>query len=1239
MTEFNLFGNATDGEIRVAYISTERGLVDNVTVCEANDYAKLNPGTQFIFRTREYTKYMNINGVNKLTPDDLMPKKECEGIEMTKECGPPQVFFTGGGGVGIKGNPIIGQDGAVLAIDLVSGGFGFQNEPNVEVKDNCGIGAGGNFKAELGEIAEQWEYYDLEEDFEEYEICEGATDTGVFGNRYGINGENLGVWEPKLYANFKQDPLRKEIKKYQDFLAQGTNPWWTTRKDAPLSMTGERGTTRRVYNVDHSEWSEFMNKHAISPKPKSNVSGSDFAGIPYSFVWEENFPYDGEYVFRGAKDNKAEFYLDGVFVSNLDGFKGALNPIKKTIKAGNHQIRIDLINAPVKVKVKEQQSTEIETQVAGVDFVKKAKGYYMIVGGNEDVEVSLQLYYKDNPNTAGTAITKITIPNTDGDALVLEREKDGSSWKHKGSVSSKSVFKKNELGYGPIQFEGNVKDPILQKKNNAYGPNSPKYGELKFIDNHGDDTNGRLSIVSAKNLQENRVKELTPTKSTETKEIEISNVFNTVDYIDKANRPLWRTNVYNRGGFINEYGICPFDTMVQLEDNPYSGTHTITWNNVNFPIDGNYDIAVQVDDNVTITIEGKGKTEVIKKRGFAGDSDKSTGKSTYIRNFLKGNYTITAELEQIPGGKFGFSGIKGINPMALAINIQTVFTEKEVISAKSWNENPMGIALTIDAPEPPIPQEKIPEAPGRCPRNPMWTTRHPNADKRWYPVRFEGWSPFFNRYALSPVAPRNDVSSDGGGSVFTNFWQQEIPYNGWYKLIAEVDDIARIYVNGDLKLDLSRRTDKIKGEKKFFLSKGTTEIKVEVENYKFETFKMIDKKIFNTSDWAVNQKEKDGIKYEGPELATYLGGELGPALTPKWDFEEDKVIDDEFYREGFMGTSWTSTWENVEFPEDGQYQIKCLVDDTLSVKLDGQEIATAVIGENLIPGQNYRISPVKTVTFNATKGKRTLSATYTNIPGDETSTFYTNPVHFSFVITRKVNVGTGITKSWLDNPIGLSAVLVPPPCPKRISGKGTITNVIVDDPGNGFPRPHGAGYPVGLGLSAINIKDAGINYNCAVDNIRIEPNNGSKLSLVCDNFGRISNVVVDEPGLGFTEWPQIIIDSDTGVNFEATPVFGIIRDPIVADPDKLIQVTDLAGIKQTGYYQGRPYYGAVFYKDNVRYAGWYETPGQLVQIYDTMQESIDAEVTTPPSAILKQGSDVSSNDPKLNLPGTPENLT
>ena len=100
-----------------------------------------------------------------------------------------------------------------------------------------------------------------------------------------------------------------------------------------------------------------------------------------------------------------------------------------------------------------------------------------------------------------------------------------------------------------------------------------------------------------------------------------------------------------------------------------------------------------------------------------------------------------------------------------------------------------------------------------------------------------------------------------------------------------------------------------------------------------------------------------------------------------------------------------------------------------------------------------------------------------------------------------------------------------------------------------------------------------------------------------------------------------------------------VLDPIGVDPNRLIQVTDLPGLKQTGYYDGKPYYGAVFYEDGIRYAGYYDTPGQKVQIYDTMQESIDAQVTTPPSAIQRQGTDINSNDPRLNIPGTPDNLT
>ena len=179
---------------------------------------------------------------------------------------------------------------------------------------------------------------------------------------------------------------------------------------------------------------------------------------------------------------------------------------------------------------------------------------------------------------------------------------------------------------------------------------------------------------------------------------------------------------------------------------------------------------------------------------------------------------------------------------------------------------------------------------------------------------------------------------------------------------------------------------------------------------------------------------------------------------------------------------------------------------------------------------------------------------------------------------------------------------------------------------------------ISLRLKNVVVEDPGINYSCGIDKIKITPDNGAVLNYECDTFGRIVNVKVLNPGLGFTKYPEITLPSDTGINATFRPQFEVVRDPIVTEPQKLIQVTDLVGLKQTGYVEGRPYYGAVFYKDGVRYAGFYETPGQLVQVYDTLKESIDSQVTTRPSAIQRQGTDVTSNDPRLNIPGTPENL-
>ena len=166
----------------------------------------------------------------------------------------------------------------------------------------------------------------------------------------------------------------------------------------------------------------------------------------------------------------------------------------------------------------------------------------------------------------------------------------------------------------------------------------------------------RLDLLNLPILKEVTIQSPDPSKSAGVSGgIKVQKVFNTVDWMGKANRQLWRTNVVNRGGFINSAGVCPFDTNIELDTNPYAGTHGITWRNVNFPIDGNYIIKVAVDDNVNLRFHGSSGDISIRKEGFINnDGSLPTGTSTYTKFFKKGMYTLDADLEQIPGGRFGF---------------------------------------------------------------------------------------------------------------------------------------------------------------------------------------------------------------------------------------------------------------------------------------------------------------------------------------------------------------------------------------------------------------------------------------------------------------------------------------------------------------------------------------------------------------------------------------------------------
>ena len=317
-----------------------------------NKYAFKNPGTVFILQTRDSTRYLNINEVNNLTPEDVLPSNTsgegtCNGIvglspriidppggtnnprgggplvdgtnvppggasnngdprsflprgpvnppttpsgpgdgtptspnigpqpsgiknpeQQSVSDGSPIVVISGSGGVGAKAIPVIGNDGGVLDIKLIHGGFGYKTPPRVSVIDPNRRGSGVVASSEIGvSTSPTLLTYTEEDDFEIYNFdpANGNPDLSGYGERRGVNGESLGEWDPNLYASLAKDPIGIEIARYQAFLREFKNPWWSTRKEIPLSVAFGDKKDRVVHEVVHHEWDDDPRPQPTSP--------------------------------------------------------------------------------------------------------------------------------------------------------------------------------------------------------------------------------------------------------------------------------------------------------------------------------------------------------------------------------------------------------------------------------------------------------------------------------------------------------------------------------------------------------------------------------------------------------------------------------------------------------------------------------------------------------------------------------------------------------------------------------------------------------------------------------------------------------------------------------------------------------------------------------------------------------------------------------------------------------------
>ena len=120
-----------------------------------------------------------------------------------------------------------------------------------------------------------------------------------------------------------------------------------------------------------------------------------------------------------------------------------------------------------------------------------------------------------------------------------------------------------------------------------------------------------------------------------------------------------------------------------------------------------------------------------------------------------------------------------------------------------------------------------------------------------------------------------------------------------------------------------------------------------------------------------------------------------------------------------------------------------------------------------------------------------------------------------------------------------------------------------EKPSRGLSPSTGTGeYPVVLEIDEINITNTGFGYD-PNDKVIIEPSNGAELKIRTDDLGSVIGVDVVNGGIGFTDDPNIYIQSDSGYNARMIPTFKVNRVGEEEVPQvplgDIIQVVDCVG--------------------------------------------------------------------------------
>jgi hypothetical protein len=143
---------------------------------------------------------------------------------------------------------------------------------------------------------------------------------------------------------------------------------------------------------------------------------------------------------------------------------------------------------------------------------------------------------------------------------------------------------------------------------------------------------------------------------------------------------------------------------------------------------------------------------------------------------------------------------------------------------------------------------------------------------------------------------------------------------------------------------------------------------------------------------------------------------------------------------------------------------------------------------------------------------------------------------------------------------------------QEIQGEGQLTPIIIEE--NGFITTPDAitetfddvadTYPLLISINDLAVLNEGVNYS-ENDKIVITPDNGAVVEPIFGDFGNIIDVNIISGGSGFTDIPEITIQSETGINAVLVPVFNFQRiddlDEVSRPPldTKVVNVVDCVG--------------------------------------------------------------------------------